>query len=181
MNDVAGAFATLERQACSLEKLSIAPLFLPLVGALAQTAPQPSRYLYVWARSADTSQPDFLAVMDASPSSPAYGKVLSSVSAGVPVNLAYHTDYEMPKGGILSSGVTFRFDLRNPHAPKLLGMFGNAGPYSHSHSFVHLENGNVLATYQMKGFMNHMPGALVELDAEGKLVRYRDAADPITY
>jgi hypothetical protein len=57
-------------------------------------------------------------------------------------------------------------------------MFGNAGPYSHAHSFVHLENGHVLATYQMKGFMNHMPGALVELDADGKLVRFSDAADP---
>ncbi len=163
--------------------LPIVLLAVSLASALAQSAPQPSRYLYVWARSADTSQPDFLAVVDASPSSTTYGKVLSSVSTGVPVNLAHHTDYEMPKGGILfandfSSGLTFRFDLRTPRAPKLLGMFGNAGPYSHSHSFVHLDNGHVLATYQMKGFMNHMPGALVELDGEGKLVRYGDAADP---
>ena len=158
-------------------------LTVSLTATYAQTSSPVSRYLYVWARSADTSQPDFLAVIDAAPSSPSYGSVISSVSVGVPVNLAHHTDYAMPAGGILfandyPSGLTFRFDLRNPRTPKLLGMFGNAGPYSHPHSFIHLDNAHVLATYQMKGFMNKMPGALVELDGAGKLIRYADAADP---
>jgi len=58
-----------------------------------------------------------------------------------------------------------------------LGMFGAAGPYTHPHSFVHLDNGHVLATYQSWGFMNHAAGALVELDGNGKMIRYSDAAD----
>ncbi|MCU1311271.1 MAG: hypothetical protein JWO20_2396 [Candidatus Angelobacter sp.] len=152
-------------------------------GAWAPAKPKPSKYLFAWARSADTSQPDFLAVIDALPTSSAYARVIASISTNVPVNLAHHTDYEMPAGGVLfandySSGLTFRFDLRDARSPKLLGMFGAAGPYTHPHSFFHLDNGHVLATYQMRGFLNRAPGALVELDAEGKLIRYSDAADP---
>jgi hypothetical protein len=158
-------------------------VLVALTGLWAQSSTKPGKYLFAWARSADTSQPDFLAVIDAVPSSSTYGQVISSVSSGVPVNLAHHTDYEMPVGGILfandySSGLVFRFDLRDPLNPKLLGMFGPAGPYTHPHSFIHLDNGNVLATYQMWGFMNKAPGALVELDGSGKLLRASDAADP---
>lgn len=154
-----------------------------LADVCAQTNASPSPYLFIWARSADTAQPNFLAVIDALPSSPSYGQVVSSVSVNVPTNLAHHTDYEMPAGGILfandySSGLSFRFDLRDPISPKLLGTFASAGPYNHAHSFVHLANGHVLATYQMKGFLNHNPGALVELDADGKVIRFSDAADP---
>jgi hypothetical protein len=171
----------------SSTRLSLGLLAILLSGAAAiarpQAASKPSHYLFAWARSADTSQPDFLAVIDAWPSSPTYGHVIDSVSTGVPVNLAHHTDYAMPAGGILfaddyTSGLTFRFDLRDPRAPKLLGMFGAAGPYTHPHSYVHLPNGHVLATYQMEGAWNDQPGALVELDSEGKLLRSSSAADP---
>lgn len=148
-----------------------------------QAASLSSPYLFAWASSADTSQPDFLAVIDALPSSPTYGDVITTVSTGIPVNLAHHTDYEMPPGGVLfandyTSGLTFRFDLHNPRSPKLLGVFGAAGPYTHPHSFAHLADGRVLATYQMAGPMNDAPGALVELDSEGKFVRSSAAADP---
>ncbi len=158
-------------------------LVFSITVAWAQTASRPSPYLFVWARSADTSQPDFLAVIDALSSSPMYGDVITTVSSGIPVNLAHHTEYSMPPGGILfandyTSGLTFRFDLRDPRSPKLLGVFGAAGPYTHPHSFVHLPDGHVLATYQMKGPMNHAPGALVELDGEGRLIRSSAAADP---
>lgn len=156
-----------------------------ILAAAARTyaADQPSPYLFAWASSADTSQPDFLAVIDALPSSPTFGDIVATVSTGIPVNLAHHTDYEMPPGGVLfandyPSGLTFRFDLHNPRHPKLLGVFGGAGPYTHPHSFVHLPDGHVLATYQMKGAWNDAPGALVELDGNGRLLRSGDAADP---
>lgn len=158
-------------------------LLFSLLFLNAQSKEAPSRYLFVWARAADTSQPDFLAVMDVFPTSPTFGNVIASVSTGIPVNLAHHTNYEMPSDGILfasdfSAGIVFRFDLRDPRKPKLLGMFGNAGPYSHPHSFVRLANGHTLVTYQMWGFGNKQPGALVEVDAEGKVVRFADASDP---
>lgn len=167
-------------------RLVLFSLFLSIltfVCASAQSGSKPSPYLFVWARSADTSQPDFLAVVDSLPTSPTYGRVIASVSTGIPVNFAHHTNYDMPPNGILfandySSGISFRFDLRDPRHPKLLGMFGNAGPYSHAHSFVYLDNDHVLATYQMYGFMNKGAGALAELNGEGKMLRYGDAADP---
>jgi hypothetical protein len=57
------------------------------------------------------------------------------------------------------------------------GSFAGAGDYMHPHSFVRLPNGNVLATYQMRGHDNTRPGGLVELTPEGRVVRTADAAD----
>lgn len=141
-----------------------------------------SHYLFVWARPADKAQPDFLAVIDALPQSPSYGRVLTAISAGFP-GMAHHTNYQMPANGILFAndydlGLTFRFDLRQPRAPKLLGHFGAAGIYTHPHSFVRLPSGNLLATYQTVGEANSEPGALVELDPEGKVLRASAAAAP---
>lgn len=48
----------------------------------------------------------------------------------------------------------------------------------HPHSFVRYPNGNVLATFQMRGHHNEEPGALVELDPQGTVLRVADAADP---
>jgi hypothetical protein len=89
----------------------------------------------------------------------------------------------MPAGGILfangfGAGQTFRFDLRKPLKPVLLDSFGAAGEYMHPHSFVRHPNGNVLATFQMRGHENAEPGALAELDPSGRVVRIADAADP---
>ena len=137
--------------------------------------------MFVWASLTDGNQADFLAVVDADASSPSYGRVLKSLSVGVPTSMAHHTDYQMPENGILfandyDSGLTFRFDLRNPQFPALLGHFGDAGPYTHPHSFARLANGNVLSTYQTKGQGNKEAGALVELDPQGKPLRSFPAA-----
>jgi hypothetical protein len=89
----------------------------------------------------------------------------------------------MPDGGILAanafgSGRTFLFDLRRPLQPSLLGSFGEAGDYMHPHSFARLPNGNLLATYQMRGHGNSAPGGLAELSPDGRVLRTSDAADP---
>jgi hypothetical protein len=88
----------------------------------------------------------------------------------------------MPAGGILAanafgSGRTHLFDLRRPTQPALAGSFANAGDYMHPHSFVRLPNGNLLATYQMRGHANAEPGALAEIDPDGRVLRVADAAD----
>jgi hypothetical protein len=88
----------------------------------------------------------------------------------------------MPIGNILfangfGSGRTFRFDFSQPTKPRLLDSFIVAGEYMHPHSFVRLTNGNVLSTLQMRGHHNEEPGALVELDPKGKVVRIADARD----
>ena len=150
--------------------------------ALAQPAAA-GDYLFVWASDVGAKTSDFLAVIDASEASPRFGEVIASLPTGVPLSRAHHTEHVMPAGGVLfangfGAGQTFLFDLNDPLRPKLAGSFGMAGEFMHPHSFVREPNGNVLATYQMRGHDNAEPGALVELSPEGKVLRISPAADP---
>ena len=164
--------------------MKIRYLILFLLGCCALSyAQQPSKYLFVWVGDADRKDKDFLAVLDADPNSKKYGDLVSTLAVDAVGTVPHHTEHEMPKGGILfangfGAGQTFRFDLRDPRKPKLLGSFGAAGEYMHPHSFVRYPNGNVLTTFQMKGHGNSAPGALAELDPAGKVLRISDAADP---
>lgn len=146
-----------------------------------QTASSP--YLFVWAGDADRKQSDFLAVIDVRPNSKHYGQIVTTLPVGVSNTVPHHTEHEMPSGRILfangfGAGQTFRFDLTNPLKPRLLDSFGAAGEFMHPHSFVRHPNGNVLSTFQMRGHGNNQPGALVELDPKGRVLRVADAADP---
>lgn len=163
--------------------LSVSTLF----GAAAQSRNNrraaSGSYLFVWAGDADRKQSDFLAVIDARPNSRGYGRILTTLPVGASGTVPHHTEHEMPAGGVLfangfGAGRTFRFDLSRPTRPRLLDSFGAAGEYMHPHSFVRHPNGNVLATFQMRGHHNGEPGALVELDPRGKVLRVADAADP---
>ena len=143
----------------------------------------PSPYLFVWAGDADRKESDFLAVIDVRPAAKRYGRVVTTLPVGSTKNFPHHTEHEMPVGGILfangfGSGNTFRFDLSKPTKPRLLDHFGAAGEYMHPHSFVRHPNGNVIATFQMRGHGNDQPGALAEIDPKGRVLRITDAADP---
>lgn len=140
-------------------------------------------YLFVWATDVGAKKSDFLAVIDADASSLRYGEVIATAPTGVALSIAHHTEHEMPKGGVLfangfGAGQTFLFDLHDPLHPKVTGSFLGAGDFMHPHSFAREPNGNVLATYQMRGHENAEPGALVELSPEGKVLRVSAAADP---
>lgn len=144
---------------------------------------EPSPYLFIWAGDADRKDSDFLAVIDARANSKGYGQIITTLPVGAPNNYPHHTEHDMPPGGILfangfGSGQTFRFDLSDPTRPRLLDSFGAAGEYMHPHSFVRYKNGNVIATFQMRGHKNDQPGALVEMDPKGHVLRVADAADP---
>lgn len=76
------------------------------------------------------------------------------------------------------AGATFRFDLADPEAPRLLGSFGARDGFTYPHSYERLPNGNVLATFQGMGERNLDPGGLVELTDAGEVVRSASAADP---
>jgi hypothetical protein len=143
-----------------------------------------SHYLLVWAGDADKRDSDFLAVVDVDRQSPTYAQVVTTLPVGAVGTVPHHTEYEMPPGGVLwangfAAGRTFRLDLRDPTRPRLAGSFGDAGPFSHPHSFARLPNGNVLATFQHRTEGERTgTGGLVELDTAGRAVRYAPAAAP---
>lgn len=144
---------------------------------------EPARHLYVWSGDVDRADPDFLAVLDADPESPAYGRVIASVTAGRTGTWPHHTEHRTPESRHLfangfMTGETFRFDLTASEAPRLLGSFAAAAGLTYPHSYERLPNGNVLATFQGHGEQNVDPGGLVELTDGGEVVRSASAADP---
>lgn len=143
----------------------------------------PSPYLFVWAGAEDEGDSDFLAVIDADPASPTYAEIVASVPVGIR-GMAHHSEHVMPPGDTLfvnafHAGASFLIDLSDPLEPKVAGGFRELGEYAYPHSFERLPNGNVLATFQMKGEGNRVPGGLVEIDPAGRAVRFADAADPV--
>jgi hypothetical protein len=152
-------------------------------GSASAAAPEGARRLYVWAGDVDRADSDFLAVLDADPESPGYGSVVATLSVERRGTHPHHTEHRLSPGRILFAngfmpGTTFRFDLRDPDAPRLLGSFEEAAGFTWPHSYERLSNGNVLATFQGEGADNVDPGGLVEIDDAGSVVRSGSAADP---
>ena len=143
----------------------------------------PSRYLAVWTGDDDLKDSDFLAVLDVEPRSPQYGRVVTTVPIGMNALQPHHTEHFLDPSGILfASGWagdrTFRFDLRQPERPRLLGEVLRPKDIHFLHSFVRLPNGHVLATYQAEGEKREGAGGLAEFDAEGRFVRKSSARWP---
>ena len=152
--------------------------------ALSAQSRRSSDFLYLWTASADSTKPDFLAVIDARPDAGSYGRVVATVPVPGRKNGPHHTEHEMPADGQLfangfAGGQSFIFDLRAGKAPRLAGQFGDVAGMMHPHSFLRLPNGNVLATFQMQHDQQGMaPGGLAELTPSGKLVRSVSANTP---
>ena len=140
-------------------------------------------YLYVWSGDADEQDSDFLAVIDARASSPAYGKVVATVPVGAKATMPHHIEYEYPADHLLfvngwKAGHSFIIDLSEPLKPRLAGQFKSVGGYSYPHSFARLPNGHVVATFQSRGEAYAPPGGLLELDKAGKVVRATPSTTP---
>src|SRR2546423_9093097 len=158
----------------------VVSLFAAAASAHAQTN-KSSDYLYAWTASADTTQPDFLAVFDARPSSASYGQQMATVPVPGRKNHPHHTEYQMPADRLLfangfATGQTFIFDTKDPAHPSVAEQFGDVAGMMHPHSFVRLPNGNVLATFQMQhDSLGVEPGGIAELTNRGRLVRWTSA------
>ncbi len=144
-------------------------------------------YLYLWTASADTTQPDFLAVLDVTAGATdtaRYGRLVTTLPAPGVMNYPHHTEHELPADRQLfangfGSGKTFIFDLTTPDAPRIVGEFGDVDGYTHPHSFLRLPGGNVLATFQMQHTERSMrAGGLVELTPSGVPVHSASADSP---
>lgn len=147
-----------------------------LAGTAAASEPKPARYIYAWAGDEDEKDSDFLAVIDADPKSATYGQVVATAPIGAKATMPHHIEYETPVGTKLfangwKAARTFVMDVAEPLKPRVSAEFKKVGEYSHPHSFARLPNGNVVATFQSIGDKYAPPGALVELDDTGRMVR----------
>jgi hypothetical protein len=155
-------------------------------GPPSSSAPRPLArdYLYLWTGSADSTEPDFLAVLDVTEDSARYGRLVATLPVPGRANVPHHTEHEMPAdrqffANGFDTGETFIFDLTDPAHPRLARRFGDVEGYRHPHSFLRLPGGNVLATFQMRhGAAGMTPGGLVELTPDGRTVRVRSADAP---
>lgn len=159
-------------------------LVLPVLACESAPPAETPEYLYVWTASADSTQQDFLAVLDVTEDSAGYGRLVATLPVPGTRNRPHHTEHEMPADGQLfangfASGQTFVFDLTDGAAPKVAAQFGDVEGYSHPHSFLRLPNGNVLATFQMRHGADGMSaGGLAELTPAGQVVRTASAEYP---
>jgi 56kDa selenium binding protein (SBP56) len=141
-------------------------------------------YLYLWTASSDSTQPDFLAVLDVTEDSSRYGALVTTIAVPGLGNIPHHTEHELAADRQLfangfAAGRSFIFDLGTSDAPRIAGEFGDVDGFSHPHSFLRLPNGNVLATFQMKHEGSaRRAGGLVELTPGGALVRSSPADSP---
>jgi hypothetical protein len=159
---------------------------LPQDAGAATTAA--GHYLFAWTGDADKKGMDFLAVIDADPASPAYGKLITTLVTDQPTMRVHHTEYVMPASGMLfandhEAGRTFIFDVRDALHPKIVTSFTDMDGYMHPHSYLRLPNGHVLAAFQHKHPGNSedqlgQSGGLVEIDDQGKVIRSASSADP---
>ena len=149
-----------------------------------------AEYLYLWTASADSTQPDFLAVLDVTEDSGRYGRLVTTLPVPGLQNMPHHTEHQMPADRRLfangfATGQTFVFDLKDPLRPRIAAQFGDMEGFTHPHSYLRLPGGHVLATFQMRPETGGMaPGGLVELTNDGRAVRSRSAnaagLDPLT-
>src|SRR5690606_3591438 len=168
---------------------TLAVLLGALVGCGRTMPEQPApsgepEYLYLWTAAADSSSPDYLAVVDVTDRGERYGRIVATLPVPGRANVPHHTEHEMPADGRLfangfGSGKTWIFDLTDPTAPRLAGELADVAGYTHPHSYLRLPGGNVLATFQMRHDATGMrPGGLVELTGDGRVVRSGSADAP---
>src|ERR1700741_4702409 len=143
-----------------------------------------SDHLFVWTAAADSTQPDFLAVLDVVATGDRYGNLVTSLPVPGARHRPHHTEHEMATDGLLfangfATGTTYIFDLRTPDAPRLASQLGDVDGYSHPHSYVRLPNGNLLVAFQMRhDASGSTPGGLVEMTPHGQVVRSSSAFGP---
>ena len=180
----------------------LAAAIMTCMACRAETRSSSADYLFVWAGDSAGKASDFLAVIDATPSSPGYGSIVASVPTGMAGTHPHHTEAQLAANKHLlangfHAGRTWLYDLSNPREPKILTSFGDLAGFSHPHTYVRMPNGNVLATFQYKAQVardssasspahrhdaatpgaEHTTGGLVEMDERGTVIRSASASD----
>jgi len=174
----------------ALLAVAVAAVAAVVTAAAAFRSPPPASYLFVWAGANDTAS-DFLAVIDADPSSPRYGAVVTSLAVGTAATHPHHTEAVMPADGHLlangfHAGMTWLFDLTAPEAPRIITSYGDRAGFSHPHTYVRLADNSILATFQyaaaaggegMAMGEGNTTGGLVHMDEQGRVLGSGSARD----
>jgi len=174
---------------------AVAALPLSAQARLARAAApttRPSRFLYVWSSTMDTTSAaarpyDFLAVVDLQPDDSSadsrYGHVARLVRVPARNTMAHHAEQHFVEGrNFFTSGYhtgqLFLFDTKTHAEPRFIRTIDSVPGFVTPHSVVPLANGHVLATVQFSADTSAgRPGALAELDNDGRVLRTSSAAD----
>ena len=154
---------------------TVRQLLLAMLIALCGAYPHASggSYLFMWAGDAARAASDFLAVIDASPASPRYGR--SSSHRLRPARRAPHP-HITPSMRCQPTGTCWRTAFtrdargcstcRQPlTSDAFITSFGDVAGFSHPHSFIRLANGRVLATFQYRAQLAGQTGQRTRDDA----------------
>jgi hypothetical protein len=151
--------------------------------AAAQDAQQPARFLYAWTGDADTTDSDFLAIIDVREGSPTYAQVLKTIPVGATRLNPHHTELSLSGTEFFANGFAHRtliWSLADPLAPRVTGEVEHAHGFHHAHSFLRLAGGDVLATHQYgDSTLPGNPGGLVRFDSRGRVLQAASSADPM--
>ncbi len=205
LSAAAVSLASTVLSACAGDKAATSDSAATSGTAASVPALEPSKYLYVWAGDSARKANDFLAVIDASPSSPTYGQFVGATTTGTTGTYPHHTEVSIADNDHLlangyGAGTSFLYDLSDPRAPKVVTTYGDVAGMNHPHTYTRLPNGNVLATFQYAGASSssgehhmhagaatppatpkaattHTTGGLVEMDERGTVVRSGSAVD----
>jgi len=147
-------------------------------------APRPARFLYVWAGTGhEHGGTGFVAVLDANPASPGYGRIVGAAPVTEHALMPHHTEYALPGDGRFfandyTAGLTYLIDGGSAGAPRVAGRLDSVPGFRRPHSFARLRDSRVLATMQFGDSTRPgNPGGLAEFDANGRLLRSGSSAD----
>src|ERR1700745_2919996 len=77
-------------------------------GGMRAQEPKPAgHYLFAWTGDADGKGNDFLAVIDADPASPSYGRLLTTVATDQQTMMVHQPEYTMPASVMLFANDNF--------------------------------------------------------------------------
>jgi hypothetical protein len=147
-------------------------------------APRPARFLYVWAGTGhEHGGTGFIAVLDANPASPGYGRIVGAAQVTDHAVMPHHTEYALPADGRFfandyTTGQSYLIDGGSPGVPRVAGRLDSVPGFRLPHSFARLTDSRVLATMQFGDSSRPGdPGGLAEFDASGRLLRSGSSAD----
>jgi hypothetical protein len=158
---------------------------LLLAAGLVSCAPKPSRYLYVWAGTGHASHgrgTNFLAILNADPTSSDYGKVIDATVADSGM-MPHHAEFVLPINRPLfvndfMTGENLLIDHQEPLAPRVMGRVDHAPRFRMPHSFARFQDSLVVATLQFGDSSEAgNPGGLAMFSDAGRLLRSTSARD----